>query len=104
MNTNTTELNLNELEQASGGTIGDNRYSDSEYASVGISIVSHWIIPNEFWWKGQDLGHDKANLVVRFSRQYGRQPSSFDELRDFDRELEKEQNTNRGCNLERLAS
>ena len=100
MNTSTMELNINEMEHASGGTFDDNLYLDSEYASVGISIVSHWIVPNEFWWKGQDIGHDKANQVVMFSRKNGRQPSSFDELLDFGK---AEANTNHGCDLMHLA-
>ncbi len=48
-----TELKKEDLEQASGGTFTDNSYSDSEYASAGIRVVSHLIACNEFWWNGQ---------------------------------------------------
>ena len=93
-----TELKKEDLEQASGGTFTDNSYSDSEYASAGIRVVSHFIACNEFWWNGQDIGHDKANMVVRFCREKGRQPSSLKEAYDYYLEKNAQQ---RGCNLVR---
>lgn len=95
-----TELKQEDLEQASGGTFNDNRYSDSEYASVGISVVSHLIARNEFWWNGQDIGHDNANMVVRFCKENGRQPSSLKEA--FDYYLENIQKP--GCDLFHMAT
>ena len=74
MNSNAKELNINEMEQVSGGTFDDNKYKDAEYEAVGIKIVSHWLAPNEFWWKGKNIGHTKANAVVLFNRHNGRQP------------------------------
>ena len=41
MNPNAKELNINEMEQVSGGTFDDNKYKDAEYEAVGIRIVSH---------------------------------------------------------------
>ena len=98
MNNNTMELNLNEMEQASGGTFNDNKYKDSEYANVGIRIVSHLIARNEFWWNGQDIGHDQANMVVQFCRSVGRQPLSLEEAIDFIKKPYLYGNDG-GCNL-----
>ena len=83
MKTNMMELTMNGMEQVSGGTFTDNEYEDSEYANVGIRIVSHLIARNEFWYKGQDIGHDQANMVVQFYRTIGRQPRSLEEAIDF---------------------
>ena len=83
MKTNMMELTMNEMEQVSGGTFNDNKYKDSEYANVGIRIVPHLIARNEFWYNGQDIGHDQANMVVQFFRTIGRQPVSLEEAIDF---------------------
>ena len=83
MKTNMTETTMNEMEQLSGGTFNDNKYNDSEYANVGIRIVSHLIARNEFWYKGQDIGHDQANMIVQFFQTIGRQPVSLEEAIDF---------------------
>ncbi len=84
------KLNMNEMEQASGGTFNDNAYKDHEYANAGIRIVSHLIARNEFWWNGQDIGHDGANAVVYFCQNNnGRQPASVEEATAFKREAHK---------------
>ena len=50
---NKEELNQEDLEKAAGGTFDRNYYSQSEYEAVGITVVTHWIERDEFWWKGE---------------------------------------------------
>ena len=86
MNTNTMELNQEEMEKASAGTIGGNVYEDHEYVNVGINCVHNLIFRDEFWWNGKDIGHDDANAVVYFCRNNnGRQPASVEEATAFQR-------------------
>ena len=98
-----TELTMNQMEQVNGGTFNDNKYKDLEYANAGIRCVSHLIACNEFWWNGNDIGHDNANAVVFFSKNNGgRQPASLEEALCF-KEDNTEKPSNHGCDLFRLA-
>ena len=74
------ELNQEEMERTAGGTFNKNAYSDSVYASFGIKVVKNTILWDEFWWKGQDIGHRNANLVVEYCRINGHEPDSIKDL------------------------
>ncbi len=53
--------------------------SESEYASVGIKVVTHIFAFDEFWWKGESIGPDNANAVFEFKTEKGMMPGSVDE-------------------------
>ena len=79
--TESKELNQEEMENVAGGTFNDNKYSDSEYESVGITVVKHTIARDEFWWKGTNIYHGNANRVVEFYKKTGRIPDSVEEAK-----------------------
>ena len=79
MMTDRMEITAEELEQVTGGNFWPNVYSESEYASVGITVVNHIIAFDEFWWKGKDIGSSDANAVVNFYKEKGRVPESVEE-------------------------
>ena len=84
MDTGMKDLKQEELEQASGGTIGSNSYKDHEYAAVGIECVHHLIARDEFFWRGEDIGHECANAVLDYCRHHnGQQPASVKEALDW---------------------
>ena len=80
---NKEELSQEDLEKAAGGTFDRNYYSQSEYEAVGITVVTHWIERDEFWWKGVNIGEKGANSVVFFTAVKGRAPSSLEESMPF---------------------
>ena len=81
-NKETKELNQEEMERTAGGTFNANHHTDSEYANVGIRVVKHTILCDEFWWKGSDIGHYDANWVMKFYKETGRIPNSVKEAYD----------------------
>lgn len=74
---NKEELNQEDLEKAAGGTFDRNYYSQSEYEAVGITVVTHWIERDEFWWKGVNIGEKGANSVVYYTAVKGTAPPRF---------------------------
>ena len=97
------ELNQEEMEQAAGGTFWFNNYSKSEYNNVGIEVVSHFIDKDEFWWKGENIGHENANAVVYFQQTTQQQPSSLKEALDYyNRSKPKSPGGPGGCDLVHL--
>ena len=92
------ELNGKEMEQASGGTFDDDKYKQSEYEAAGMTYVYHTIARNEFWWKGTDIGHGNANMVVLYYQDHGKQPASLKEAR-----LYWEKKNHHGCDLVHVA-
>ncbi len=79
MKTGMMELTAEELKQVVGGNFFPNAYSESEYASVGITVVTHIFAFDEFWWKGKDIGSGDADAVVNFYQKTGRVPKSVEE-------------------------
>ena len=79
MNKDKKELNKEALESAAGGNFLPNLHSDSEYASAGIRVVSHFFANDEFWWRGENIGWDKADAVCCFTKEIGRQPETVAE-------------------------
>ena len=73
------EVTVKDLEQVAGGNFFPNAHSESEYASVGIKVVTHILAFDEFWYQGKDIGHDHANAVFEFKQDKGRMPDSVDE-------------------------
>ena len=72
------EVTVKDLEQVAGGNFFPNAHSESEYASVGIKVVTHILAFDEFWYQGKNIGHDHANAVFRFKKDKGRMPDSVD--------------------------
>ena len=80
---NKEELNQEDLEKAAGGTFDRNYYTQSEYEAVGITVVTHWIERDEFWWKGVNIGEKGANSVVYYTAVKGTAPGSLEESMPF---------------------
>lgn len=79
----TKKLKINELEQISGGNFFPNVYSDIEYASIGIKVVHHTFDFDDFWWQGENLPWFRANQIMDFAKDNGRQPYTLDEAIDY---------------------
>ena len=76
MKTCFTETIEKDLEQVTGGNFLPNRHSESEYASVGITVVTHFFANDEFWWNGEEIGHSGANAVYFYRQEKGIMPKS----------------------------
>ena len=68
---------------SAGSNFLPNGHSESEYTSAGIRAVSHIFANDEFWWKGEDIGWDKANAVYHFTKENGFQPETVTEAIDY---------------------
>ena len=64
----TVEMNLNEMENVSGGTFTPNTYSKEMYHAVGISTSYHFIDSDEFRFMGQPITYERANEIVQIAR------------------------------------
>ena len=80
-----------ELEQVAGGTFTPNAYSKEIYAVLGIKVISHFFAKDEFWWNGQEIGHNNANDLVFFKRQTSEDPKSVEEAVKFRKEYNSKQ-------------
>ena len=83
MDTRTMELNTNEMEYISSGTFLPEAYSELEYGCVGIRVVKHTFLPNEYWWQGKNIGFMDSVKVVDFTANKGRQPYSMEECQAY---------------------
>ena len=67
-----TELNLNELSEAAGGTFTPNTYGKKEYHMCGISTKYHFLDSDEFRFMGRKISQDQANEIVKIARDVSR--------------------------------
>ena len=72
-------LTEDELDEVSGGTFTPNRYGKKSYKRANIKVVTHFFEANEFWWKGQNIGHDNANALVFFHYKNRRRAKTLEE-------------------------
>ena len=64
-----TELTLDELKQAAGGTFTRNTYSKSTYHSVGISTRYNFFCEDEFMFMGRGISYEQANEIVALAQR-----------------------------------
>ena len=76
-------LDDEELEQVAGGTLTPNRYGIKNYKRAHIKVVKHFFAKNEFWWKGQDIGHDNANAITFFYNKTRKHAGTLEEALQF---------------------
>ena len=76
-------LDDEELEQVAGGTFTPNRYGIKNYKRAHIKVVKHFFAKNEFWWKGQDIGHDNANAITFFYNKTRKHAETLEEALQF---------------------
>ena len=72
-----------ELDNVAGGTFNGNKYNEGEYNAIGIKTNYHFFAKDEFWWKGQEIGHDNASHLVFFFKRNGRNANTLEEATKF---------------------
>ena len=64
-----TEVNMEEMALANGGTFTPNTYRKSAYHRVGISTSYHVFDKDEFIFMGRSITYDQANEIVFLGHQ-----------------------------------
>ena len=72
-------LTDDELDGVAGGTFTPNKLSRVTYEVAGIKIVDHFFAKDEFWYKGENIGHDKATAVGLYFKYNKKLPETADD-------------------------
>ena len=84
------KLSDEQLEQIAGGTFTPNDFAKNAYEDCGIKVVEHFFAKDEFWYKGKDIGHDKASEVVAYVAGKQKDPENLRQAREYYIDLYKE--------------
>ena len=88
------KLKDEQLDGVAGGTFWPNKLHRKTYEAAGIKVVDNFFYKDEFWYKGENIGHDKATAVALFYENNKTHPSSIEEALKWEKEFDKKRREN----------